>query len=39
MAGRKSPTPPTRVEPNNQDPPNNNIVNFEILQTVRDLQE
>ena len=39
MAGRQSPTPLARVEPNNEDPPNNNIVNFEILQTVRDLQE
>ena len=39
MAGRRSPTPPARVELNNEDPPNNNVVNFEILQTVRDLQE
>ena len=39
MAGRRSPTPPAWVEPNNEDPPNNNIVNFENLQTVRDLQE
>ena len=39
MAGRRSPTPPARVEPNNEDPPINNIVNIEILQTVRDLQE
>ena len=39
MAGRRSPTAPTRVELNNEDPPNNNVVNFEILQTVRDLQE
>ena len=31
MAGRRSPTPPAWVEPNNEDPPNNNIVNFEIL--------
>ena len=39
MAGKWSPTPPAPVEPNNEDPPNNNIVNFEILQTMRDLQE
>ena len=39
MVGRRSPTPPARVELNNEDPPNNNIVNLEILQTVRDLQE
>ena len=39
MAGRRSPTPPAWVEPNNEDPPINNIVNIEILQTVRDLQE
>ena len=39
MAGRWSPTPPTQVEPNNKDPPNNNIVNIEIIQTMRDLQE
>ena len=39
MAGRRSPTPPARVELNNEDPSNNKVVNFEILQTVRDLQE
>ena len=39
LAGRRSPTPPAWVEPNNEYPPNNNIVNIEILQTVRDLQE
>ena len=39
MARRRSPTPPARVELNNEDPPNNNIVNLEILQTMRDLQE
>ena len=39
MAERRSPTPPTWVEPNNEDPLNNNIVNIEILQTVRNLQE
>ena len=39
MARRRSPTPPAWVEPNNEDPPINNIVNIEILQTVRDLQE
>ena len=31
--------PPAWVEPNNEDPPNNNIVNIDILQTVRELQE
>ena len=39
MAGRQFPTPPAWVEPNNEDPPINNIVNIEILQTVRDLKE
>ena len=39
MARRRSPTPPARVELNNEDPTNNNIVNFEILQTLRDLEE
>ena len=39
MAGRRSPTPPAWVEPNNEDPPNNNIANIEIIQIVRDLQE
>ena len=39
MAGRRSPTPPAWIEPNNEDPSNKNIVNFEILQTVMNLQE
>ena len=39
MARRQSPTTLVWVEPNNEDRPNNNIVNNEILQTVRDLQE
>ena len=39
MAGRRSPTPPAWVEPNNEDPSINDIVNIEIIQTVRDLQE
>ena len=39
MVGRRSSTPRVWVEPNNEDPPNNNIVNNEILQIVRDLQE
>ena len=39
MVGRRSPTPPAWVEPNNEDPSNNNIVNIEILQTMRDLQQ
>ena len=37
MAGRRSPTPPARVEPNNEDAVNNNIVNIKTLQIVRDL--
>ena len=39
MDRRWSPTPPLLVELNNEDQPNNNIVNNEILQTVRNLQE
>ena len=27
------------MEPNNEDPPNNNIVNIDIVQIVRDLKE
>ena len=39
MAGWQSPTPPAQVEPNNEDPLNNNIFNIEVLHIVRDLQE
>ena len=39
MVGRRSTTALAWVEPNNEDPLNNNIVNNEDLQTVRDLQE
>ena len=39
MVGRRSPTPLVWVELNNEDQPNSNIVNNEILEIVRKLQQ
>ena len=39
MVGRRSPTPLVWVELNNEDQPNTNIVNNEILEIVRKLQQ